>query len=183
MGAYTGDDEVDFWTEGEWLENLKRHHVVVMTPQILLDILRHGFVKLGARVTAAADEQPTIMPEDLSSFPPPEAPSGDGGVATTPVVALLIFDECHHAMKGAPMNRIMRLFYDPLNQQQSPCRDALSTEMSSCPHILGLTACPVNSKTGDPIKTLELLECNLHSKVVTSLNQWDEMLTWVAQQR
>lgn len=46
VGMYWGDLGVDFWDASIWKEELARHEVLVMTPRILLDALRHGFYKL-----------------------------------------------------------------------------------------------------------------------------------------
>ncbi|XP_076220926.1 endoribonuclease Dcr-2 isoform X2 [Nomia melanderi] len=42
----SGDMGVDFWKENQWNEQLKNHHVLVMTCQILLNGLNHGFMFL-----------------------------------------------------------------------------------------------------------------------------------------
>ncbi|KAH9301167.1 hypothetical protein KI387_012750, partial [Taxus chinensis] len=43
---YHGTKGVDEWTSQAWNDEINKHEVLVMTPQILLDILRHGFLKL-----------------------------------------------------------------------------------------------------------------------------------------
>ncbi|RWR74360.1 endoribonuclease Dicer 2 isoform X1 [Cinnamomum micranthum f. kanehirae] len=46
VGKYWGQMGVDFWTRETWNNELKKYEVFVMTPQILLDNLRHCFFKL-----------------------------------------------------------------------------------------------------------------------------------------
>ncbi|PIA63179.1 hypothetical protein AQUCO_00200892v1 [Aquilegia coerulea] len=46
VGKYWGELGVDFWDADTWKKELAKYEVLVMTPQILLDALRHGFVKL-----------------------------------------------------------------------------------------------------------------------------------------
>ncbi|XP_042383496.1 endoribonuclease Dicer homolog 2a-like [Zingiber officinale] len=46
VGKFWGEMGVDFWDADTWKENLEMFEVFVMTPQILLDNLRHTFFKL-----------------------------------------------------------------------------------------------------------------------------------------
>ncbi|KAF5180350.1 Endoribonuclease dicer-like protein [Thalictrum thalictroides] len=46
VGKYWGELGVDFWDANTWKNELAKYEVLVMTPQILLDALRHGFFKL-----------------------------------------------------------------------------------------------------------------------------------------
>ena len=48
-GGYVGSMGVDFWKENEWKQQLAKQQVMVMTHQILLNSLRHGFIKVGLR--------------------------------------------------------------------------------------------------------------------------------------
>lgn len=41
---------VDYWDRHRWEKELKEQDVWVMTPQILLNILRHGFIKVSLSV-------------------------------------------------------------------------------------------------------------------------------------
>ncbi|CAN6448099.1 unnamed protein product [Victoria cruziana] len=72
-------------------------------------------------------------------------------------IALLIFDECHHAQKRHPYAQIMKEFYS---------RDAIKR-----PHIFGLTASPVVGRGGSHqmnyTKCINTLECLLDAKVCT----------------
>ena len=52
IGLYYGELNVDCWKKERWLSEWDSHDVLVMTPQILLDILRHGFVTVGAHAPA-----------------------------------------------------------------------------------------------------------------------------------
>ncbi|XP_070162593.1 endoribonuclease Dicer isoform X3 [Polyergus mexicanus] len=44
--GYSGDMHVDFWEEEQWLAEIEANQVLVMTSQIFLDILSHGFMRL-----------------------------------------------------------------------------------------------------------------------------------------
>ncbi|KAH9301174.1 hypothetical protein KI387_012757, partial [Taxus chinensis] len=46
VAKYYGAKGVDGWTAQTWNDEMNKHEVLVMTPQILLDLLRHGFLKL-----------------------------------------------------------------------------------------------------------------------------------------
>ncbi|KAJ7724192.1 hypothetical protein DFH07DRAFT_1067086, partial [Mycena maculata] len=77
-------------------------------------------------------------------------------------VALMVFDEAHHANKNHPYNGIMREYYEV-----SP---------TLRPKIFGMTASPIwNVK--DPEGSLATLEANLDSKVIAVRTQVDELAT------
>ncbi|KAK9817465.1 hypothetical protein WJX74_006245 [Apatococcus lobatus] len=119
IGRYYGEMNVDCWNKAQWLTEWQEHDVMVMTPQILLDVLRHGFVTM----------------HDIN---------------------LLIFDEAHHCVKKTPYNCIMSEFYHDARYG------------GSRPHILGLTASPVNAKNMSSLEaTMKTLECNLDAKVLS----------------
>nr|CAD7415536.1 unnamed protein product [Timema poppensis] len=46
VGRYSGDRKVDFWSREVWLEELKNNQVLVMTAQIFLNNLSHGYITL-----------------------------------------------------------------------------------------------------------------------------------------
>ena len=46
VGSYTGDMGVDFWNKEKWHEQFDKYDVLVMTCQILVNILGHGFIGL-----------------------------------------------------------------------------------------------------------------------------------------
>ncbi|XP_057788683.1 endoribonuclease Dicer homolog 2-like isoform X1 [Salvia miltiorrhiza] len=46
VGKYYGEMGVDFWDEATWKREVNKYEVLVMTPQILLDALRHTFLRL-----------------------------------------------------------------------------------------------------------------------------------------
>ena len=72
-------------------------------------------------------------------------------------IALIVFDECHHATKNHPYNRIMTEFY---------------FSSSIKPKILGMTASPISTgvnKSNNTTKQLKLLQTlseNLNAKIV-----------------
>ncbi|KAL1825871.1 hypothetical protein ACET3Z_012649 [Daucus carota] len=45
-GKYWGEMGVDYWNAADWKKEQGEFEVLVMTPQILLDALRHSFIKL-----------------------------------------------------------------------------------------------------------------------------------------
>ncbi|XP_057844127.2 endoribonuclease Dicer homolog 3a isoform X2 [Cryptomeria japonica] len=46
VAKYYGAKGVDGWSAQTWNDEINKHEVLVMTPQILLDVLRHGFLQL-----------------------------------------------------------------------------------------------------------------------------------------
>ena len=46
VGHYVGEMGVDKWSNNKWYKEFDKNHVLVMTAQIFLDILRHGFLAL-----------------------------------------------------------------------------------------------------------------------------------------
>ncbi|KAF1002409.1 endoribonuclease Dicer homolog 2-like isoform X2 [Apium graveolens] len=46
VGKYWGEMGVDFWNAADWKKQQDEFEVLVMTPQILLNALRHSFIKL-----------------------------------------------------------------------------------------------------------------------------------------
>jgi endoribonuclease Dicer len=108
VGLISGALQPEQWKDRDlWKNVLVEHRVVVTTPQVLLDALRHGYINL------ARD------------------------------IALLVFDEAHHAADKHPYNLIMREFYMGLPERDS---DALPPDAGYSyvrPHVLGLTASPI----------------------------------------
>ncbi|XP_050384255.1 endoribonuclease Dicer homolog 2 [Argentina anserina] len=56
VGMYWGDMGVDFWDIKMWKEQIEKYEVLVMTPQILLNNLRHSFFKLSMIKVLIFDE-------------------------------------------------------------------------------------------------------------------------------
>ncbi|ESR41919.1 hypothetical protein CICLE_v10010912mg [Citrus x clementina] len=56
VGKYWGDMGVDFWDGATWKEEMSKHEVLVMTPQILLDGLRLSYFKLNMIKVLILDE-------------------------------------------------------------------------------------------------------------------------------
>ncbi|KAM3965010.1 LOW QUALITY PROTEIN: endoribonuclease Dcr-2-like [Aphomia sociella] len=46
VGAYSSEDGVDYWDKRKWDEELTKHQVIVMTCQIVLDMLTHGYIRI-----------------------------------------------------------------------------------------------------------------------------------------
>uniref|UniRef100_A0A0E0D399 Uncharacterized protein n=1 Tax=Oryza meridionalis TaxID=40149 RepID=A0A0E0D399_9ORYZ len=121
---FYGDMGVDFWDAATWRSQLEDGEVLVMTPQILLDNLRHSFFRL----------------QDI---------------------ALLIFDECHHARGNTPYACIFKEFYHP--QLNSSASDPL-------PRIFGMSASLIYSKDLNQhnySKQISEIENLMNSKVYT----------------
>lgn len=96
VGAYYGSLGIDDWTHAIWNSELEKNNVLVMTRQIFLNMLCHGFINISR-------------------------------------VNLLIFDECHHAVKKDPYVEIMKFY--------NGCRD-----VNERPKILGLSASIISGK-------------------------------------
>ncbi|KAJ7978287.1 Endoribonuclease Dicer-like [Quillaja saponaria] len=56
VGEYWGDMGVDFWDAAKWKQEIEKHEVLVMTPAILLNGLRHCFFKLSMIKVLIIDE-------------------------------------------------------------------------------------------------------------------------------
>ncbi|CAM1325416.1 DICER1 (predicted), partial [Pycnogonum litorale] len=119
VGKYVGDMLVDMWDKATWQEQLTDKQVLVMTTQIFLDILCHGFLPLSK-------------------------------------CNLVIFDECHHAIKRHPMREVMKIF------DECPKEDR--------PHILGLTASIIqsNCKPHRLLQEITSLERTMHCTAETA---------------
>ncbi|KAG6448847.1 hypothetical protein O3G_MSEX005733 [Manduca sexta] len=46
VGSYSSENNVDYWNKAKWEEELISHQVLVMTCQILLDMLTHVYIKI-----------------------------------------------------------------------------------------------------------------------------------------
>lgn len=44
VGRFSGDMNVDMWTESYWIMQLNSYRIIVLTAQIFLDIVRHGYL-------------------------------------------------------------------------------------------------------------------------------------------
>ncbi|KAI8902968.1 hypothetical protein BC833DRAFT_571419 [Globomyces pollinis-pini] len=114
------------WTLKDWLNQLSKYQVLVMTPQLLLNLLHHSYLNLA---------------NDIS---------------------LLIFDECHHAMKIHPYRTIMEGFYHKIEPKTSK------------PKVLGLTASPIFQgviTVDESYQNMLKLQKLLDSKIITILDQ------------
>ncbi|VDM95207.1 unnamed protein product [Thelazia callipaeda] len=96
------------------------NEVVVLTAQIFLDLLNHGFLTLSR-------------------------------------AALIIFDECHHALGSRHPFRLIMRFYERVDRESQP-------------RVLGLTASLINSKIppNSLEKLLEKLEKIMYSSIETA---------------
>ncbi|XP_053604305.1 endoribonuclease Dicer [Plodia interpunctella] len=46
VGAYSSEDRVDYWDKNKWDEELSKNQVIVMTCQILSDMITHGYIRI-----------------------------------------------------------------------------------------------------------------------------------------
>ncbi|KAJ3665477.1 hypothetical protein Zmor_000970 [Zophobas morio] len=46
VGAYSGEMNLDFWKKEEWSEQFNKHQVVIMTSQILVNLINNSFIDL-----------------------------------------------------------------------------------------------------------------------------------------
>ena len=58
VSHFCGDMNVDYWDRRRWGKELQEQDIWVMTPQILLNVLRHGFLK----VSHLLPPKPTVHP-------------------------------------------------------------------------------------------------------------------------
>ncbi|XP_028180116.1 endoribonuclease Dicer homolog 2-like isoform X1 [Glycine soja] len=56
VGLYWGDMGIDFWDAATWKQEVQKYEVFVMTPAILLNCLRHSFLKLNLIKVLIMDE-------------------------------------------------------------------------------------------------------------------------------
>jgi endoribonuclease Dicer len=88
VGLISGADEPDQWKDARlWRTVLSTHKIMVTTPQVLLDALRHGYIDLGRDISLlifdeahhAVDNNPynQIMKEFYFRIPPSEATAPD----------------------------------------------------------------------------------------------------------
>lgn len=124
VGRYSGDMNLDMWNMSIWNEEFCKFQVMVMTAEILNQLLLKKYISLAN-------------------------------------IALIILDECHHAVEDHPMRQIMKLFEDcPLADQ---------------PKVIGLTATLLNATPKSLARVPEdvkKLEVTLHSTVAT-VNSWE----------
>ncbi|XP_011494459.1 PREDICTED: endoribonuclease Dicer [Ceratosolen solmsi marchali] len=117
--AYTGDMNLDFWEGVQWEQEFEENQILIMTPQIFLDLIAKSFIQLRN-------------------------------------INLIVFDECHRAVKNHPMRLIMQRFEDYSAKEH--------------PRVLGLSASLLNSniKLNKIMDTLKKLEITFHAKIITT---------------
>lgn len=99
IGIISGANEPDQWkSEALWQNFLRTHQIVVSTPQVLLDALRHGFIVMGRDISLiifdeahhAKDNNPynKIMQEFYFDLPPRQATSPSDGMVRPMIIGL-----------------------------------------------------------------------------------------------
>ncbi len=61
VSHFCGDMNVDYWDRRRWGKELQEQDIWVMTPQILLNVLRHGFLKASHLLLATAIRHPSLQ--------------------------------------------------------------------------------------------------------------------------
>jgi len=61
VGEYHGNKNVDMWTSHKWRAELAAHQVFVLTAQVLVDMLNHGFLALRQTNLLVFDECHHVM--------------------------------------------------------------------------------------------------------------------------
>ncbi|EXB36441.1 Endoribonuclease Dicer-2-like protein [Morus notabilis] len=56
VGTYSGGTQTDFWNSNMWKQAIEKNEVLVMTPEILLNSLRHAFFKFSVIKGLVFDE-------------------------------------------------------------------------------------------------------------------------------
>ncbi|XP_045523187.1 endoribonuclease Dicer isoform X2 [Pieris brassicae] len=46
VGAYSGEDQLDYWNKSKWDSELAQYEVIIMTSQILHDMLTHKYIRV-----------------------------------------------------------------------------------------------------------------------------------------
>ncbi|TPX64090.1 hypothetical protein SpCBS45565_g06135 [Spizellomyces sp. 'palustris'] len=97
VGEYSRDDisSVAYWDAIGWYHELSKRHVLVLTPQIFLNILRHGFMKMSRDVSLliidechhAVKHHPynVLMKEFYHTIYPPESRPKVFGMTASPI--------------------------------------------------------------------------------------------------
>ncbi|XP_057374674.1 endoribonuclease Dicer-like [Daphnia carinata] len=93
IGEYYGELGVDLWRGDRWTKELDKNNVLVMTAQLFVNAVHHGFIRIDS-------------------------------------IALLVFDECHRAVKDSPMKQALTVVNETWE----------SNGAKPAPRILGLTA-------------------------------------------
>eukprot|EP00884_Botryococcus_braunii_P004673 jgi/Botrbrau1/14206/Bobra.0291s0011.1 len=65
---FVGSMQVDFWSREQWREKITQCEVMAMTPQILLNILTHGFIAMREINLLIFDEAHHVMKQDPSNM-------------------------------------------------------------------------------------------------------------------
>ena len=61
VSHYCGDMNVDYWDRRRWGKELQEQDIWVMTPQILLNVLRHGFLKVSHLLSPIPIVHPSLQ--------------------------------------------------------------------------------------------------------------------------
>ncbi len=61
VSHFCGDMNVDYWDRRRWGKELQEQDIWVMTPQILLNVLRHGFLKVSHLLQSTHITHPSLQ--------------------------------------------------------------------------------------------------------------------------
>ncbi|CAI6005229.1 unnamed protein product, partial [Closterium sp. NIES-65] len=165
VGRYSTDTEIKY--EASWvLKQVSRHEVLVMTPQVLVNLLQHAFLSLSS--------------VDLLIFDECHHTAKDHAYATIMKVKINVVkyvskDECHHTFETSQktsaitlLRRLKRRVPSHHTAKDHPYATSMKSER---PLIFGMTASPINTKGSGSEKSCvqQLLDFEriLDSKVVS----------------
>ncbi len=155
VGGYHGDayidgKHIDNWDYNIWQEIFNETQVLVLTGQILVNILNHGFIStlrvLGWLLKAI---EPSLL--ILKAFER---------------INLLVVDECHHARGNHPFKQIFNRYKQFVVEQGLKIR------------LLGLTACLVASKCDLSRFCALIKDLEETTQSVVGFCLWVENLVW-----
>ncbi|XP_063241716.1 endoribonuclease Dicer-like isoform X2 [Bacillus rossius redtenbacheri] len=105
VGMYSGDMNVDVWNKSKWNEELRKNKVLVMTCQIFLDMLLHGYITLADvnllifdECHHAVEDQP--MRQVMSTFQDCENPPRVLGLTATLLNSSVRLDQVQESISS-----------------------------------------------------------------------------------
>lgn len=142
VGAFSGDMNLDFWNEQTWKQEINKYQVLVMTTQIVVNIVTSNFLSKLFLTFNIFQQVYTHTQTNIKYFL---------GLKN---VNLLIFDECHHGVNDHAMRQLMKFFQNVVEDK---------------PRVLGLTASILNKnvKIYKVDEELKALETTFHSNIAT----------------
>ncbi|RVW27130.1 Endoribonuclease Dicer-like 2 [Vitis vinifera] len=195
VGTYWGDMGVDFWDAATWRKEQDKHEVLVMTPAILLNGLRHSFFKLDMIKVLIFDECHHARGKDPYACIMKMGSQLDGDIlveiisttyanlmpclissGTSYYAVVRLIDRCYYAFYFS-----VRLYYVLSNIERLKRSNdefyhgQVRSNNSNLPRIFGMTASPIKTKgttsTWSCGKNMIELENLMNSKIYTSVSE------------